>query len=202
MLRPRVPMYSLCQCVLIAILAMSASMLASPGTGSAQSTPGESPPEPVVVSMGIITIPDPTNSGVNNILYMTQVNLPANTIVSEHQHVGQSVLTVDEGAICFTLAAKPAGTDVHANRPPNTTPHPDCAETPDLITTCEVLPSGLSTCALEEGATLYVPEGGSVTQSGETLHTYENVDTIPAVIYIAGVMPDSGGDVGCDGSCR
>ncbi len=209
---------SLAIVIVIFIVTWGASSGASlnnllPGAGPVTS---EDLPGIAVTDVG--TIPLPTVPAVGQgtpepeyTLRLKRVDLWLGAVTTEgHPHDGSFVLTVDSGAVCYTLL-EPAvnGTVVTATvpehvEPASACPAPDVICGPDVACTpAQTDCDGGTGCILEPGETVYLPAGSTVTQMGDgAQHWYGNVDPYhPAVVYLAEYQLE-GDDAGCGGSCH
>lgn len=189
--------------VLVVVVAMMAAWLGGLGPASAQPSPEPAATPavgPEVVAIDVVDLPQVGASEDDYILYLTQVTFEPNVPApAAHTHTGQFVLTVDSGAVCYELGPKDSSTTVTAVIPSNAPTNPACGGT--QVAGCgDVEITGTRTCTLESGDTIYLPEGSSLTQTGDTNHTYGNIEDVPAVVYLAGHETDRPG-AGCRGGC-
>lgn len=192
--------------VLLALIIALASLLGALYPAGAQPSPepAASPaavPTPEVAPIGIMKLPPVGDSQFGNILYLTQVTFGPNVPAPDtHTHSGQFVLTVDSGAVCYELESVVAeGTMVTAVIPLAASDNSACGGT--QVPDCDDDDTaGIRNCTLVTGDIIYLPAGSSLTQTGDTIHTYGNIDDEPAVVYLAGHEEDRPG-AGCRGGC-
>jgi alpha-ketoglutarate-dependent taurine dioxygenase len=125
------------------------------------------------------------------LLRLKRVTMDPGTMPGPHHHNGAFVLSVESGAICYTLVTNDHGT-VTAALSDDVGPPPGCESSIE----CENY-----LCTLKAGDTIYLPTGSTLTQTHGETHTYGNVDQeTPAVVYIAEYQSHSD-DAGCRGGC-
>jgi len=156
-----------------------------------------------VTDLGTLPIPTPTPatpgaepSSDEYVLRLKRVDLWLEASpVDEDTHTGLFVLTVDTGAICYTLVSKNSADTVVTAWASQDVVAPNECQTADLDCTVE------GGCELAVNDTVYLPAGSTVTQTGTTEHLYRNVDPdMPAVVYLAEYQ-EEGDDAGCGGGC-
>jgi hypothetical protein len=188
------------------LLSISASILSSLvlrlfsiGTNSSgEGGPAESPPA-TPTAEHLWPPPDELGSGEGQIpfeLYVTKVTLPPGAQVDHpYPHHGTFVLTVSEGAICYSHIGAPdqSQTTVVANVSNDDSAPAECG---GARTDCEVG----TDCVLAPGEVVYLPTGSWITQSDTSNHLYGNVGDEQAVVYVSGWgLPDK--STSCGGSC-
>ncbi|MBA2470546.1 MAG: hypothetical protein H0V37_14165 [Chloroflexia bacterium] len=178
---------------------------------TAQTTPAS--PEalaagPEIIPIDVVEYPAADASSEPHILYLMRVEFGPNVPAPPaHIHAGEFVLTVASGAVCYELVNVDATTTVTADLLPGAATNDACNANQDF-SCVEDAATGIRTCTLESGESVYVPEGSSITQQGASAgtanvganHTYGNVDDVPAVVFLAGYQVDIDG-AGCGGHC-
>ncbi len=185
--------------------------LVSPGIGASQSidtsTPESSPPsiappvnEPDIYLVN--SLPIPSKEDPSQTLYLVRLEFgPDASFAAEHRHLGQFVLTVNSGAICYTVGNLDASTEVTAILPASPETHELCptstlkCDPPDEFT-------GEQFCELKDGDSIYLPTNGSISQTGTGRHSYGIVDDIPATVHISGLQKGSPDSAPCGGGCH
>lgn len=170
-------------------------LVASAGaiTLAQDSTTGASPPvaSPTVERAW----PPPDEVVTAPVVYVTKVTLPPHAQIDPDSHLGSFILSVAEGAICYTYvgAPDPTETSVIASIAAADPIPTGCV---GAETTCELN----ADCILKPGDVVYLPTGSWITQSNTAMHTYGNVGDMQAVVYLSGYEPDVGG-APCFGGC-
>lgn len=165
---------------------------------SFEATPGATP-EAGVVAMGLaqVDLPPPPvvaegTPAPTYLLRLKRVEVAPDTMPSQHHHNGAFALSVEEGAICYTLVTNDHGT-VTAALSQDVAPPPGCESSIDCVD---------FVCTLDAGDTIYLPTGSTLTQTHGETHFYGNVDpAIPAVVYLAEYQSHQDA-APCSGGCH
>lgn len=184
-------------------LGMGFSDSVAESTPEIQSTPGTAQvSEPDIFLVDAQSIPAPNKEIPEQVLYLVRLEFGPDALYApNHLHFGKFALTVDSGAICYTVESVIADTVVTANLPGDLATNTLC---PSSDIECELLSefTGEQHCTLQSGDTIYLLENSSVSQTGDGRHSYGIVDDTPATVYISGLQTGSPDSAPCGGGCH
>jgi hypothetical protein len=189
----RLPFSGLLRWIMLLALCIGAS--GAPLLTRAQTaTPGASP-EAVeerdfqVVSSSSSTILSPDNGAVLHELFLTELVIDPGGVVPGHfQHFGIMTISVLSGAICYTIEEAPSATmSTFASNSADETSDSmmDCAPPSESCTAiCEVSPGAPVLVRAGESITHIIPAEVEEGEPGGVIHSYVNVDAVPARVVV------------------